>query len=137
MARMRPPMVPDERPVPVLGAEDLRRLLAACAGKTFEARRDTAIIMSLLDTGARRAELVGLKLQDVDFDLDVAGVHGKGRRQRALPFGRKTAQALDRYLRLRARHPHRDLPWLWIGQQGRLTASGLVMLLRRRAHPRG
>jgi site-specific recombinase XerD len=133
MARMKPPIVPDDQPVPVLGAEELRRLFAACAGKTFEARRDTAIIMFLLDTGARRAEVMGIRLLDLDFDLEVVGVHGKGRRDRALPFGRQTAQALDRYLRARVRHKYADLPWLWIGQKGRLTPSGLVMMLRRRA----
>jgi len=61
MAKMRPPIVPDQ-PVPVIPDDGLRRLLAACAGKGFEARRDTAMIMLLLDTGARRAELVDLKL---------------------------------------------------------------------------
>ena len=95
---MRPPIVPDQ-PVPVIPDDGLRRLLAACAGKGFEARRDTAMIMLLLDTGARRAELVGLRLADLDLDLDVAIVVGKGRRERALPFGRKSALALDRYLR--------------------------------------
>jgi site-specific recombinase XerC len=43
-------------------ADGLKRLFAACAGPGFEARRDTALIMLLLDTGARRAEMVGLKL---------------------------------------------------------------------------
>src|ERR671919_563349 len=55
MARMRPPIVPDQ-PVPVVPEDGLRLLLAVCAGKSFEARRDTAMIMFLLDTGARRAE---------------------------------------------------------------------------------
>jgi hypothetical protein len=36
MARMRPPIVP-EQPVPVVPEDGLRRLLAACAGKDFEA----------------------------------------------------------------------------------------------------
>jgi site-specific recombinase XerC len=98
MAKMRPPIVP-EQPVPIVPEDGLRRLLAACGGKHFEGRRDTAIVMFLLDTGARRAELVGLRLADLDLDLDVAIVLGKGRRERALPFGRKTAVALDRYLR--------------------------------------
>jgi site-specific recombinase XerC len=52
MARMKPPIVP-EQPIPVVPQDGLRRLLAACAGKDFEARRDTAIVMFLLDTGAR------------------------------------------------------------------------------------
>jgi site-specific recombinase XerD len=40
--------------------EALKRLFAACAGNTFEARRDTALLMLLLDTGARRDEMIGL-----------------------------------------------------------------------------
>jgi integrase/recombinase XerC len=55
------------------------------------------MIMLLLDTGARRPELVDLKLAHVDLDLDVLLVLGKGRRERALPFGHKAGVALDRY----------------------------------------
>lgn len=51
MARMKPPVVPEDA---------LRRLLGACAGKSFEARRDTAMITFLIDTGARRGEIAGL-----------------------------------------------------------------------------
>jgi integrase/recombinase XerC len=88
MARMKPPIIP-EQPIPIVPADGLRRLLAACAGRGFEARRDTAIIMLLLDTGARRAELADLQLAHVDLDLDVLLVLGKGRRERALPYGHK------------------------------------------------
>ena len=109
MAKMKPPAIP-EQPIPVVPDEALRRLFAACAGKDFEARRDTAMIMVLLDSGARRAELVGLRVEDLDFEHDVARVIGKGRRERALPFGRKTAVALDRYLRVRSRHAHAASP---------------------------
>jgi integrase/recombinase XerD len=51
MARMKPPII-SEQPIPIVPTDGLRRLLSACAGKDFEARRDTAIIMLLLDTGA-------------------------------------------------------------------------------------
>jgi integrase len=128
MAKMRPPIVPDQ-PVPVIPDDGLRRLLAACAGKGFEARRDTAMIMLLVDTGARRAELVDLQLAHVDLD--------KGRRERALPFGHKAGAALDRYLRARARHKDAALPWLWLGLQGRLTRWGLAQMLRRRGEQAG
>jgi site-specific recombinase XerD len=81
--------------VPIVPADGLKRLFAACAGPGFEARRDTALIMLLLDTGARRAEMVGLELTDVDLDLDVLLVLGKGRRERcrsaARPVRRWTA----------------------------------------------
>jgi integrase/recombinase XerC len=136
MARMKPPIIP-EQPIPIVPNDGLRRLLAACAGKGFDARRDTAIIMLLLDTGARRAELADLQLAHVDLDLDVLLVLGKGRRERALPFGHKAGEALERYLRVRARHKHAEFPWLWIGLRGRLTAYGVVMMLRRRGRQAG
>ncbi|HEV2759325.1 MAG TPA: tyrosine-type recombinase/integrase [Acidimicrobiales bacterium] len=103
MARMKPPHVPDE-PVPVLGDDDLRRLLAACEGKGFEERRDMAIVRLFLDSGMRLAELANLRVEDLDLDQDVAIVVGKGRRPRACPFGSKTGQAIDRDLRMRGRH---------------------------------
>jgi site-specific recombinase XerD len=136
MARMKPPTVP-ARPVPIVPADGLKRLFSACTGAGFEARRDTALIMLLLDTGASRAEMVGLKLGDVDLDLDVLLVLGKGRRERALPFGRKAGEALDRYLRARARHKDSELPWLWLGLKGQLTEWGLVQMLRRRGEQSG
>jgi integrase len=131
MTRMRPPIVP-ERAVPLLTDDILRRLLADCAGKTFVDRRDTALILLLVDVGPRRGEIMGLRLDELDMDLEVALVHGKGRRDRGLPYGRKTAVALDRYLRARANHKDAHLPWLWLGAKGRLTAWGLVQMLRRR-----
>ena len=45
-----------------------------------------------------------MTLDDVDLDQRIVWVLGKGRRPRALPIGRKTAQALDRYLRVREAH---------------------------------
>jgi site-specific recombinase XerD len=136
MAKMKPPIIPEQL-VPVVPEDGLRRLLATCAGKRFEDRRDTALILLLVDVGPRRAELMGLTVADVDFDLDVLLVLGKGRRERALPFGRKSAVVLDRYLRVRARHKDAGLPWLWLGRKGRLTEWGLVMMLRRRGQQAG
>ena len=84
MATMRPPQVP-ETPPPVFREEELRRLLEACAGTSFEDRRDSAILRLFIDTGMRRAELAGLKLEDVDFDHEMALVMGKGRRRGPAP----------------------------------------------------
>ena len=109
MAGMRPPQIP-EAPVPVLTEDQLRRLLKACEGRDFAARRDSAIIRLLIDTGLRRGECAGIMLDDLDLDDQVVTVLGKGRRPRVLAYGRKTALALDRYLRARASHPHTALP---------------------------
>ena len=132
MAKMKPPKVA-EVPVPVLPEDDLKRLLASATGKGFQERRDAVIMRLLIDTGMRADELVGLRVTDIDRELQVAIVLGKGRRPRACPYGNKTAAALDRYLRVRGQHHRADEPWLWLGKRGRLSDSGLRQMVHRRA----
>ena len=136
MARMSPPIVP-EVPVPVISDDDLRTLLKACEGAAFEARRDLAILRVFVDTGVRLAECRGMRVDDVDFDSETITVTGKGRRPRAVPFGAKTSQAIDRYLRVRARHPQAASPALWLGPKGGLTDSGVQQMLERRCAEAG
>lgn len=136
MERMKPPAIPEEPPS-VLTEADLRRLLKSCEGKDFYSRRDTAIIRLLLDTGMRRAEIAGLRVEDIDWTNKVAVVVGKGRRPRACPFGHKTGQALDRYLRSRAQYPGNDKPNLWLGRSGPMTDSGIYQVVRDRATQAG
>ena len=100
MARMKPPAIP-ETPPEVLRDDQLKKLVAACAGTDFDDRRDLAIIMLLVDTGIRRGELAGLTTEDIDWDHETLIVLGKGRRPRTVAFGRKVAKALDRYSRAR------------------------------------
>jgi site-specific recombinase XerD len=136
MARMRPPHVPEEPP-DVLRPEALKKLLDATAGQGFDERRDRAIILLLIDTGIRLGELAGLGVEDLDWDHEVAVVTGKGRRPRTVAFGRKVAQALDRYVRVRGQHAEKASPWLWLGLKGKLGPSGIAQLLRRRARQAG
>lgn len=136
MEKMRPPMVP-EQPVAVLSEDQLRALLKACGGKDFDDRRDAAIIRLLLDTGMRRGELVGLRVEDVDLAGGLAVVMGKGRHERGCPFGDRTALAIDRYLRVRRAHPAAGLPWMWLARRGRLGESGVGQMLARRGSQAG
>ena len=85
----------------------------------------------------RAAEVVSLRVEDLDLDLGVAVVVGKARRPRACPFGNRVGRDLDRYLRARARHPHAKLPALWLGAKGIMTDSGLRQMLERRSKKAG
>jgi site-specific recombinase XerD len=136
MERMKPPLVPEEPP-PVLTDDQLRRILEVCKGSDFESRRDEAIVRLFDDTGMRRGELCGLRVEDVDLDQNVAVVMGKGRRPRACPFGPKTARALDRYLRTRHGHPRAAEAAMWLGVRGPLTDNGVLQMLRRRGRQPG
>lgn len=132
MARMKPPRVPEETP-PIRSEQELIRLLKACEGTAFRDRRDMALVRLFLDTGARRSELANLTVADIDFELNVVLVVGKGTRPRACPFGRKTAQALDRYLRARSNWRNSEASALWLGQSGPMTDSGIAQAVRERA----
>lgn len=93
-------------PVRVVTDDDLRAVLAACAGSTFVELRDTAMIRVLISCGLRRAEVVSLDLDDVDLTRGDLLVHGKGNKPRLVSLaGNKVSLALSRYLRVRKKHP--------------------------------
>ena len=80
-------------------AEDVARLLALCDTRFRWGARRTAIILLLLDTGARRTELVSLDLADVDLEGQRLRVlHGNGNKQRVVRFGARVREALEDYL---------------------------------------
>ncbi len=144
MRKMKVPAVP-EQPVDILTEDQVRRLLAVCGGNTLDARRDTAIIRLLFDTGGRLNEITGLRYDETDPDqsdveLDRGGqirVLGKGGRWRVVPIGARSVKALDRYLRLRRTHPLAHGSSLWVGRRGPMSNSGVAQMLKRRAAQAG
>lgn len=138
MVRMRKPKLPEHAP-PVLSDTEIAAVLRAAEGQGFEARRDAALIRVFLSTGARLNEVASLRwtpdtpeTHDVQLDGGLVRVMGKGRRERISFLSPKAVKAVDRYLRVRAKHPHAALPHLWLGQKGRMTDSGIAQALRRR-----
>lgn len=137
MERMKPLRLP-EAPVPVLRDPELRNLLAVCErDRSFTGRRDEAVLRCLLDSGIRRAELLGLTLPDVDLDRGLLKVTGKDARTRVVPIGTRTVQAIDRYLRFRAKRADAASPTLWLGRKGSLGETGLAGLVRLRGQQAG
>lgn len=143
MRTMKPPTV-TETEVPVVSEAELTALFRTCKGKSYADRRDTAILMLFLDTGVRLSELADRKVGDLDLDMMVLRVLGKGDKWRTVPFGRTCATVLDRYLRAAAKHKGRPLDedmWLWWGDRGqkghRLTIWGVGTMLKRRCAEAG
>jgi len=66
----RQPVRPDEASARA-GAADAgahRQPLTACKGSEFTERRDTALGRLLIDSGIRSSELLGLAVDDLDFE---------------------------------------------------------------------
>jgi site-specific recombinase XerD len=137
MDKMHPPK-PADTLTPVIDDDQMRRLLKVTEGTTFEARRDRAMLLLLLDTGMRRTEIATLTVDAVDLTAGCVFVkHGKGDRERQVPFGPTTEVALSRYLRLRSGHRCAALDAVWLGMAGPMTGSGLYQILRARARQAG
>jgi integrase/recombinase XerC len=64
--------------------------------------RDLAILELLYGCGLRVSELCGLNLDDIDFSEQWMLIRGKGRKERQVPFGGKSAAALERWLPVRS-----------------------------------
>jgi site-specific recombinase XerD len=110
MARRKPPSLPEEPPR-VLRDAELSRLLETCErDRTPVGRRDEAIIRVFVDTGARRGEVLGLTLDDIDLDTGLLRVTGKGARTRFVVIGASTVRAVNRYLRARGIRSRRCTP---------------------------
>ncbi|NNK72030.1 MAG: tyrosine-type recombinase/integrase [Flavobacteriaceae bacterium] len=68
---------------------------------SFEGKRDKAIIELFYSTGIRRAELIGLKLNDLDYDGRVLKVLGKRNKERLLPLMPSIVRTLEAYVESR------------------------------------
>lgn len=120
---------------PIFTDDELTALIVACSGPDFESKRDLAIIRILIDNGVRVSGLAGLRYtpgddrtNDVYLSRHRLRVRLKGGREFWAPIGKKSAAAIDRYIRARARRPHADSPWLWLPATSRTTATGDVRL---------
>ncbi|HEY5201885.1 MAG TPA: site-specific tyrosine recombinase XerD [Acidothermaceae bacterium] len=97
---IRPP-TPARRLPKAIAVEDVARLLeAAGAQGTPRAQRDRALLEVLYGTGARISEAVGLDIDDVDMDVGMVRLFGKGSKDRMVPLGSYAKAALERYLAL-------------------------------------
>lgn len=78
---------------------DVEGAIDAVAGDEPLALRNTAILELTYSCGLRSAEVVGLRLGDIDFDQEAVHVLGKGGKERVVPLGERAAHAVATYLR--------------------------------------
>jgi integrase/recombinase XerC len=63
--------------------------------------RDQTIVELFYNTGIRSAELIGLKINSVDFEQGAIKVLGKRNKERIVPVGKSMITALKSYLQVR------------------------------------
>ena len=82
----------------VITLQEVERGLASPDESTPEGIRDTAMLEVLYATGIRVSELIGLKLNDVNFEMGFVIVYGKGSKERIVPMGEKALEKLKPYM---------------------------------------
>jgi len=87
-----------EKPLPAfLSVDDAFQLLGGIKIKGALDIRDRAILEFFYSTGVRVSELVGMNWADIDFQLGIVRVVGKGSKERIVPVGEVALQALRDY----------------------------------------
>src|SRR5574341_85368 len=91
------PAVPKQI-VDTLTPDEVQRLLDSINPNTANGARNHAMILLMLDAGPRISEVAELQLEHLDLEDRQARIMGKGRKERHIPFGQRTARALMRYI---------------------------------------
>ena len=119
----------DQRLVPYLTQHETQALLDAPDPTTREGIRDQAMLHVAVCAGLRVSELVGLQLHDVAFPSMSIRIHGKGRRERAIPLWKVTATALRAWLAIRGTPA---TPEVFVNTRGEsMTRWGFAYVLKR------
>jgi integrase/recombinase XerD len=92
---IRPPSIPLRLPK-ALPYDTVLSIIQAATNSQFP-YRDTAAIELLYGTGIRISELIGLDLEDIEFDTETIIVTGKGSKTRMVPIGSVALSAVARY----------------------------------------
>lgn len=130
LRHVRQPKVKEDWRRNLTDQEMYRVIHSAAEGETGE--RDEAIVMALLGTGLRRAELIGLRLADVDLQervLRVRASTSKSVRPRDISIPVETLKVLDRYLRDFRRGDDDDDAPLFTSRRGRVMSGQSIKRL--------
>lgn len=88
-------------------------------GEGYSGMRDRTIIELLYTTGMRKAELIGLKLNDIDIENRTARVLGKRNKERIIPLISSFCNNLSQYINMRKDNfPDLTENWLFVTDRG-------------------
>ncbi|ASV65964.1 MULTISPECIES: tyrosine recombinase XerC [Cytobacillus] len=77
--------------------EEMEQLFNSVEVDTALGQRNMAILEVMYATGIRVAECASIQLSDIDLDISVILIHGKGKKDRYIPFGSFAHDALLKY----------------------------------------
>jgi len=92
----------------------------------FYTLRDRAIFEALYSIGCRVAELVNIKISDINFPSKVIKLFGKGRKERIVPIGDVAIKWMKNYIEERQKKAERNEEYLFLNKNGKKISSESV-----------
>ena len=89
---------PPKKVIPTFSESQIQALLGVIDTSGSAGFRDWTMILTLLDTGLRASELVGLTVNEVNLEDGIVKVKGKGSKERIVPIGARVQRAIWKYL---------------------------------------
>jgi integrase/recombinase XerC len=131
-----------EKPLPgFLSVDDVFRLLGAIKVSGSLDVRDRAVLEVFYSTGIRASELVGLNWSDIDFQLGIVRVIGKGSKERIVPIGEVALETLRDYgqeVRKKWRLPCAGDNPVFLNNRGdRITVRSVARIVEKRLRAAG
>ena len=94
--------------------------------------RDIAILTLLLNTGIRVSEMVGIDLQDIDWNERRIKVFRKGRKEQYVYFNEPVQEALQDYIEYERKTASDDLNALFISRKGqRISVRAVERMVKK------
>lgn len=117
-----------------LYSDEMVKVLKSISTTTPLGLRNMALLELFYATGMRVSEIANLKLDQVDFELNLILVHGKGNKDRYVAFGEEAKTALNNYL-VEARKKlllHKtDYGYVFLNSNGNMiTSRGLEYIIK-------
>jgi len=110
-----------------LEAEDVERVIDSCNPNSTQGMRDRAVLLLLARLGLRAADIVDLRINDLDWDRGTVRVLGKGQKEVRLPLPQDAGDALTDYLQRARPSSNHERVFLCINAPLRPFASSSVV----------
>lgn len=116
--------------------KEIDALFEAVKGERTLDFRNEALLEILYGTGIRLSECKNILIKDIDFDLGVVLIRGKGNKERYVPFGHYAAAAIQEYLEkgrsVLMKKYQKEHDFLFVNQYGvPISSSGIEYVLNQ------
>ena len=123
----------------VLSEEDIDKLLDINPTNAFE-YRNKAMLELMYSSGLRVSELLNLNVNDIDFDLNIVRIFGKGSKERIMPINEIATSFLYDYINIYRKtllkNKINDI--LFLNSRGeKLSRQGFFKILKEIAREKG